>query len=98
MFIAIDDERARVEPFVRYRQLPAPEGASWPRASIRIVRPETPDVQPVEYAGKLWAAPGIPLRGEGGVWETCRSEDLAAVVNWAAFEVGLRRPKPEPPC
>ncbi|WP_411732163.1 hypothetical protein [Paeniglutamicibacter sp.] len=82
--------------------LDAPEGAEWPRATIRplpLMRG-----QKGWYAAKIWDAPGVPayvdasygLDVPDGVWVSSNFEHLPDAVDWAANEVDRRRPKAFP--
>lgn len=76
-----------------YMALEAPEGAEWPRATLR----PTPLLGGPGHgcAAKIWEAPDVPTKSNG-TWVTKTSRDLGAAMDWAASEVARRRPKDSP--
>lgn len=86
-----------------YRQMEAPKGAVWPRASIRPM----PLLQGRRWwAAQIWDDQGVKalVRSEDGlpiptgIWLSSNFATLPEAMDWAAAEVEKRRPKGEPPC
>lgn len=73
-----------------YSPMEAPEGAKYPRATVRPLPRINGAAQ--SYAGKIWDAPGVPAK-EKGTWVTNSNRDLGLVVDWAWAQVKKRRPK-----
>lgn len=81
-----------------YRQMEAPVGAVWPRASIRPM----PLLRGKQWwAVQVWESPGVKALVESedgfpvptGLWLSSNFATLPEAVDWAAAQVERRRPK-----